>query len=368
MNDKNFIKTKIQKSLKKLLNKQYASGQELQRINLLGEIIASLLYGGQSKVNKISENMNGGRRKLESVKKQVSRFMSNKHISAEAQYLPFIEELILALSQRGELEIIIDGSTVGKGCMCLMFSVVYKGRSIPLIWKVVKKKKGHFKQSEHLDLLTRLRKYVPKEIKVMILGDGEFDGTKWQEQIQLYNWKYVLRTAKNTILENTDGEQYTPSSVAIKPGDSLFIENLYFNNEQYGAVNVLFWHGKGYEEPLFLVTNIDDGYLVQSYYIKRFLIETFFRDIKSKGFNIQKSGLRDPKKLSRLVMCCCFAFIFGILSGVKARKSKFYDFVCEQYEKSLSLFQLGLNFMRKLVDLRQWRAFSIGYDILLNPD
>ncbi len=74
MNDKKFIKTKVMKSLKKLLNKQYVSGQELSRITLLGEIVASILLSGESKVNKISENMNAGRRKLESVKKQVSRF------------------------------------------------------------------------------------------------------------------------------------------------------------------------------------------------------------------------------------------------------------------------------------------------------
>ena len=127
--------------------------------------------------------------------------------------------------------------------------------------------------------------------------------------------------------------------MAIKKGESLFIEDLYFGGDKYGFVNMLFWHGKEHDEPIFLVTNIDDGYLVQSYYIKRFLIETFFRDIKSKGFNIQKSGLREPEKLSRLLVCCCFAFILGILSGVKARKSELYDLVCEQYEKSLSLFQ-----------------------------
>jgi len=74
MNDKKFIKIKVQKSLKKLLNKQYASGQELSRINLLSNIVASILLGGESRVNKISEKMNAGRRKLESVKKQVSRF------------------------------------------------------------------------------------------------------------------------------------------------------------------------------------------------------------------------------------------------------------------------------------------------------
>lgn len=367
MNDKNFIKTKIRKSLKKMLGKQYASGQELGRINLLSEIVASILLGGESKINKISEHMNAGRRKLESVKKQVSRFMSNAHIDADIQYLPFIKELVATLSEQGELEIIIDGSKVGKGCMCLMFSVVYKGRAIPIVWKVVKKKKGHFKESEHVDLLVSLDKLIPSNAKVTILGDGEFDGTEWQEKITKRLWQYALRTAKNRILENEDGEEFTPNSVGITEGESLFQKDLCFGKEKYGKVNMLYWHGKGHEEPIYLVTNIEDGYLVESYYIKRFLIETFFRDIKSKGFNIQKSGLRNPKKLSRLLMCCCFAFIIGIMSGVKARKSKLYDLVCEQYENSLSLFQLGLNFIRKLVDLRQWRAFSIRYDLLIKP-
>ena len=88
MNDKNFIKTKVRKSLKKLLNKQYASGQELSRINLLCEIVASILHGGESKVNKISESMNAGRRKLESVKRQVSRFFQISTLARRASICP----------------------------------------------------------------------------------------------------------------------------------------------------------------------------------------------------------------------------------------------------------------------------------------
>lgn len=368
MNDKKFIQTKVKKSIKKLLGKKYASGQELQRINLLGGIVASILHGGESQIAKIGEHLNDGVRKLASVKKQISRFMENKHISPEVHYLPFIEELLAALGQTGELEIIIDGSVVGKGCMCLMFSVVYKGRAIPIIWKVVKKKKGHFKESEHIDLLEKLQKLIPSEVKIMVLGDGEFDGTKWQKKIRSRCGDYGLRTAKNIKFKNSDGEEFQPQDVGVEEGQSLLLEDLTYSSDGYGPVNLLVWHGKGHEEPLYLVTNIDDGYKLESYYMKRFLIETFFRDIKSKGFNIQKSGLRDPKKLNRLIICCCLAFVMSVFAGVKARQSVFYDLVCEQYENALSLFQLGLRFIRKLVDLRQWRAFSIRYDILLNLD
>lgn len=366
MNDKKFIKSKVHKSLKKLLGIKHAGRQELARIELLSAMVASILLSGISTVSGISSYMNEGRRLLSSVKKQVGRFLKNEHVHPSIHYLPFIKALLIALSSSGRLEIAIDGSVLGKGCMCLMFSVLYKGRALPLIWIVVRKKKGHFKEADHISLASSLHELIPSGVKVVILGDGEFDGTLWQAQLAEYGWIYVLRTSKNRQLANLDGDEFTPASLAIEQGESLFLEHLYFGRSRYTWVNILIWHGKGHEKPLHLVTNLDDGYLVESYYLKRFLIETFFRDTKSKGFNIQKSGLRDPKKLNRLLMCCCIAYILGILGGIKAKKSEFYSLICEQYEKNLSLFQIGLRFIRKLVDLRQWRAFSFRYDIRRN--
>jgi hypothetical protein len=37
-------------------------------------------------------------------------------------------------------------------------------------------------------------------------------------------------------------------------------------------------------------------------YRKRFNIETLFSDLKSRGFNAHKSGLRDPERVSRLLI------------------------------------------------------------------
>ncbi len=98
---------------------------------------------------------------------------------------------------------------------------------------------------------------------MVILGDGEFDGTDWQRAISDYKWKYVLRTAKNITLEDERGEKYSPAELGVEEGESLFVENLRFGKDRYGPVNILIWHGKGHEQPLFLVTNMDDGFFVR---------------------------------------------------------------------------------------------------------
>jgi hypothetical protein len=78
--------------------------------------------------------------------------------------------------------------------------VVYGGRALPLVWQVREGNKGHFSQVEHLALLEKLVELVPKGVRIIFLGDGEFDGTHVQVRLQWEGWYYVVRTAKNSWL------------------------------------------------------------------------------------------------------------------------------------------------------------------------
>jgi hypothetical protein len=54
MNDKKFIKVKIKKSLRKLMGKVYLSKYELIRLNLLSNLVSSILITGDSRINKLA--------------------------------------------------------------------------------------------------------------------------------------------------------------------------------------------------------------------------------------------------------------------------------------------------------------------------
>jgi hypothetical protein len=335
-------------------------------MNVLSAIVSGILHSGESRISHIAQSINEGRRKHDSTKKQVSRFMNNDYIDTNTYYLPFAEMLLKTLAKSGSLTFAIDGSTVGSGCMVLMFSIIYKNRAIPIVWDVYRRKKGHFTENVHVALLKELKKIVPDHTRVCILGDGEFDGCDWQSEISDAGWDYVLRTGKNTLVEDRFEDIYKMRTVLPVRGEEIFIESALMGKKRFGEVNFLIWHRKDCKDPLLLVTNLDYGALIKAFYIKRFLIETFFRDVKSMGFNLHKSGLRCPKKLNRLIIACCIAYILCILAGIKAYKSKFYDLVAEADQNALSLFQIGLRFVKKLVDLRQWRAFGWRYDLGLS--
>ena len=92
----------------------------------------------------------------------------------------------------------MDGSVVGRGCLALMLHVVYKGRALPLAWRVRQSPKGHCPEDLHIAMVELLSTLIPEGAKVVFLGDGEFDGTALQDTLSELGWSYVCRTAMST--------------------------------------------------------------------------------------------------------------------------------------------------------------------------
>ena len=86
------------------------------------------------------------------------------------------------------------------------------------------------------------------------------------------------------------------------------------------------------------------------YYKKRFRIETFFSDQKSRGFNIQKSHLTDPQRLSRLLIASCLAYIWLVYLGSLCKKERWQSIVHRSKRYDLSLFQLGLRLLEHFLN------------------
>ncbi len=92
----------------------------------------------------------------------------------------------------------MDGRVVGRGGLALMFHVVYKGRALPLAWRVRQRPTGHGPEALHIAVVERMRTGIPAGATVVFLGDGEFDGTALQATLSEAGWSDVCRTAMST--------------------------------------------------------------------------------------------------------------------------------------------------------------------------
>src|SRR6266567_3963971 len=79
----------------------------------------------------------------------------------EMYFLPYAEILLMHLALE-TLVLVMDGSVVGRGCAALMLHVIYKGRALPLAWRVRQGPKGHFPEDLHIALVDLMRACLPE--------------------------------------------------------------------------------------------------------------------------------------------------------------------------------------------------------------
>jgi hypothetical protein len=281
--------------------------------------------------------------------KRYSRWISNEGINSESYFLPFAQPLLASLAKNGPLVFVMDGSEVGQHCITLMISLIYQKRALPITWIVVSGSKGHLPEETHLELLAQLKFILPADSQVIFLGDGEFDGIDLQMALQEPGWTYACRTAKNVQLFE-EGEPFSFADLCLRPGDCLGIPNVQFTRQAYGPVTVIGWWRKGFQEPIYLVTNFELVHEACYWYTKRFQIETFFSDEKSRGFNLHKSHLSNPLRLARLMLAACLAYIWIIYLGITAHRDGWVGIIHRTDRCDWSLFHLGLSLLDHLLN------------------
>jgi hypothetical protein len=223
----------------------------------------------------------------------------------------------------------------------LSINVVYKKRALPLCWLVVKGKKGHLPEATHIELARKVAPLLPPERTVVFLGDGEFDGVNLLATLQDLGWNYVCRTAKNVLLTE-DGEKFRPTDLRLRPGDRIELPDVGFTAAGYGPVLVsVLWEVR-WDEPLSLVSNLDFLEEAYAFYKRRYGIETFFSDQKSRGFHLAHSHISDTAHLERLLIATCLAYLWMVCLGDWVVKTRRLPLIHRADRCDGSLFQIGM--------------------------
>ncbi len=325
------------------------TGRLVRHLTTLAAFISGIVASKSTQMPHIAAKVPDGP-KPESRVKRLTRWLDNERILEEMYFLPYAE-ILLAHVALETLVLVMDGSVVGRGCVALMIHVLYKGRALPLAWRVRQGPKGHFPEALHIALVALIRACLPEEAPVVLLGDGEFDGTTWQETLNAAGWSYVCRTAQSTVA-TWDGETFRLDTLGAcgKPGTLIALKEVKITRDAYGPVMVLSCWAKGYQEPLYLVSNMEAAEAACRYYQKRFRIETFFSDQKSRGFHIHKSHISDPQRLSRLLIAACLAYIWIVYLGALCEKDGWREIIHRRKRCDLSLFQLGLRILEHFLN------------------
>lgn len=347
----------IQKALKQLRPTE-PKGNVARHLNTLALFISGIIGSQKCHLPAIARKLPPGSKPQSRIRK-LERWLANDKIDHATYYLPYVHALLASLPA-GPLVLVIDGSEAGRDCVLLSINVVYKQRALPLCWLVVKGKKGHLSEATHIEVVQKVAPLLPHERPVVFLGDGEFDGVELLRTLQDLGWNYVCRTAKNVVLTEA-GHRFTPTDLLLEPGDRIELPDVGFTAVAYGTVLVSIVWEAGWKDPLILVSNLEFLEEAYGWYKRRFRIETFFSDQKSRGFYLGHSHISDTAHLGRLLIATCLAYLWMVCLGSWVLQSGQLALIHRADRCDWSLFRIGLAWIEFCLneEIPLWTQFAI---------
>ena len=245
----------------------------------------------------------------------------------------------------------LDTTKVTASQRLLCVAVAYQRRALPLIWDWVGHHKGHCTVNQQIRLLERLHAMIPEGIEVSLVGDGEFGNVLVLELLDYWGWDYALRQAKDTKIAAAGiaGVQRL-DELPIQRGQTHILRHVRLTLASYPTNLVIIWR-RTEDEPIYLATNQSSIKVTWRLYKRRMWIEEMFGDMKSNGFDLEKSRLWHAERLNRLMLAVSLVYIWLVAVGEHVWHRGLANEVDRNERRDLSIFRLGWDFIERRLAL-----------------
>ena len=224
--------------------------------------------------------------------------------------LPVKTELVLSMDRTnwkfGEFNINI-----------LMLGVTYKGIAFPFIFSLLPKR-GNSNWEERKKIMERFIRLFGQDCIDCLVADREFIGKEWIGWLNSRRIRYYIRIRQNFwIVKPSTGERIRAWWLFndLRVGQEKFYHKLFLHKGEYVYLaGSRIKNSDGIPELQILICfSRPEGAVLT--YKKRWEIETAFKAMKSSGFNIEDTHMRDMKRIARLVAMVCMALVWAYLVG-----------------------------------------------------
>lgn len=323
-------------------------GQRITQVRNFAWLLVGIHHSRSVTLSKIAGKILG-RAKLLSNVRRLERFLSNPAIQVRDWYEPIARVWLAAQFRHlGEIRLVVDGTKIGSRHQLLIICLTYRKRAIPIAWTWVKHVKGHSSARKQQALLAYVRRLIPVEAVVFLVGDCEFGSVPVLRQLDRWHWFYVMRQKSDTCLWFSETQGWQPfGSFIQKPGQSFWLGTGCLARNHIFPVNLLVHWKRGEKEPWCLATNLPDKNMALRFYRLRAWIEEMFGDFKKHGFDLEQTRLCHFQRLSRLTLAVAFLYVWLVSVGTRTIRSGNRHLVDRNDRRDLCIFQIGLRFIER---------------------
>jgi len=283
----------------------------------------------------------------------IRRWLMNPQIKGWLFYKKVLEH-VLSDWAMVEIYLILDGVMVfGDRWQIFRVSLQHGCRAIPIAWTIVEGK-GLVQVNKLKSMLEKVQRFMKRYVKrVTLLADAGFRDCDWAQLCQELGWNYAIRIACNTYITLPDGTSDRLDNL-VPVNRNRYFQQVLLTRETNLQTNVsVTWttDSKGKPEMVAIITDQIACRARLREYSFRMSIEQSFRDDKSGGFDLEHTRLQHAQRIDHLLLAMAIATLwchelgeFVLKQGDPAR-----GLVDPAHERTLSLFQLGLRWLKRFL-------------------
>ena len=184
-----------------------------------------------------------------------------------------------------------------------------------MAWKVVKAtEKGSWKPYWQ-ELFQSLKKIVPPDWKVIVSADRGLYANWLYQQIMELSWHPFLRINHQGQYREPDSCYWQPlASVVSRSGQSWSGKITCFKTNPINCTLLAQWD-EDYADPWLILTDLNPNEGNILWYGFRSWIESSYRDVKSDGWQWQRTRLTNPERAERHWLAMAVALLWMVTLG-----------------------------------------------------
>jgi hypothetical protein len=278
----------------------------MTRVRVLALFSLSMIWAGTVRLNHAAAALPLGVQ-VSSTERRLRRFLANRFVTAAALWEPLLPALLRAWASR-EVTLVFDPTPLGTRWTVLWIGIVVHRRVLPLAWTLVPQQESWPEKLDGLlpPLLRAIAAALPPGCQVTLLGDRGVAGPTLVDTARDLGWDVVVRLnvgpkqAHRLLLE--DGTEWRLWDWVEQVGAGWSGPVRIFKGAGWRAGFLTIHRGHGQTEWWILFSTQPGGMARVREYRKRSRVEATFADGKRRGWDLERTHVREQVHLERLLL------------------------------------------------------------------
>jgi len=228
---------------------------DVRHLKTLAWMVNGLIQSGKIGLGAWTPYVLSRAEKAASIVRRFRRFLDNDRIEVHSLYAPLLVQALQGWDKK-TVYVALDTSMLWNTYCMVRLSLVYRGRAVPIVWKVLEHGSSSIAYEVYQALLDQAAQLLfPFHCKVIFLADRGFADTNLMRHLRKLGWHFRIRIKESFWIYRPGQRPRKVNNIKLAAGHTLFWHNVQITQERFDNVHLALGRTIGSKERWVVISD-----------------------------------------------------------------------------------------------------------------